>query len=96
MVKSKDLTFLEERIGYVFKNKKLIKTALSHSSYVNESNSTRVVDNERLEFLGDAVLELIISEYIYENNLTLEEYLEAIGDEAIGDGSHWGRSFWHF
>lgn len=68
MVKSKDLTFLEERIGYIFKNKKLIKTALSHSSYVNESNSARTVDNERLEFLGDAVLELIISEYIYENN----------------------------
>lgn len=68
MVKSKDLTFLEERIGYEFTNKKLLKTALSHSSYVNESNSLRAVDNERLEFLGDAVLELVISEYIYLNN----------------------------
>ena len=68
MVKSKDLTLLEERIGYVFTNKKLLKTALSHSSYVNESNSLRAMDNERLEFLGDAVLELVISEYIYLNN----------------------------
>lgn len=68
MVKSKDLTLLEERIGYVFNNKKLLKTALSHSSYVNESNSLRAMDNERLEFLGDAVLELVISEYIYLNN----------------------------
>ncbi len=64
----KDLTFLEEKIGYVFNDKKLIKTALSHSSYVNESNSNRSVDNERLEFLGDAVLELVMSEYIYKEN----------------------------
>ena len=67
MVKTKDLVFLEEKIGYVFSNKKLLKTALSHSSYVNESNSSRAMDNERLEFLGDAVLELVISEYIYQN-----------------------------
>lgn len=65
MVKSRNISFLEKRIGYEFKHKKTLKTALSHSSYVNESNSSRAVDNERLEFLGDAVLELTISEYIY-------------------------------
>ena len=68
MIESKDLIYLEERIGYVFKDKTLIKMALSHSSYVNESGNSSVMDNERLEFLGDAVLELIISDYIYRNN----------------------------
>lgn len=53
---------LEEKIGYQFKNKNLLKLALTHSSYANEHS---LVSNERLEFLGDAVLELSMSEYLY-------------------------------
>ncbi|MDD6564579.1 MAG: ribonuclease III, partial [Clostridiales bacterium] len=56
------MTSAEEKIGYRFKNKKLLKTALTHSSYANE-NHTR--SNERLEFLGDSVLSIIISECIF-------------------------------
>ncbi|MCL2352238.1 MAG: ribonuclease III [Firmicutes bacterium] len=51
------------RLGYVFKNEKLLRTALTHSSYAHE-NSVRDF-NERLEFLGDAVLELSVSDYLY-------------------------------
>ena len=53
------------RFGIVPKNKKIYETALSHSSFVNEHNLKS--DYERLEFLGDAVLELVISDYLYKN-----------------------------
>ena len=53
---------LEDNIGYHFKNKKLLSLALTHSSYANEHD---IESNERLEFLGDAVLELSISEVLY-------------------------------
>ena len=52
---------LEKRIGYVFQNKALLKQALTHSSYANEQKIRKNGDYERLEFLGDAVLELISS-----------------------------------
>lgn len=55
-----------EEIGYKFKNKKLLIEALTHSSYANEMHDgTRC--NERLEFLGDSVLSVVVSDYIYEN-----------------------------
>ncbi|MBO5541989.1 MAG: ribonuclease III [Acholeplasmatales bacterium] len=54
---------LEEKLGYVFKDKNLIKLALTHSSYANEHN---IECNERLEFLGDAVLELAMSRKLYD------------------------------
>lgn len=58
---------LEKRIGYTFKNKELLKLALQHSSYANElkSKGTRLDCNERLEFFGDSVLSLIVSDYLY-------------------------------
>ncbi len=58
---------LEERIGYRFNDKELLHSALTHSSYVkgDHRNDPNSVDNERLEFLGDAVLELAVSELIY-------------------------------
>lgn len=58
---------LERRIGYVFHNKKWITEALCHSSYTNEHHLGRLACNERLEFLGDAVLELVSSEFLYNN-----------------------------
>lgn len=61
------MTPLEKKIGYTFKNKKLLTTALTHSSYANEHKNTAKESNERLEFLGDSVLGLVVSEYMYKN-----------------------------
>lgn len=56
---------LEQRIGYTFQDKGLLKQALTHSSFANEQKINKWEDYERLEFLGDAVLELVSSEYLY-------------------------------
>ena len=55
------MELLEERIGYTFRDKKLLKQALTHSSFANEQKINKWDDYERIEFLGDAVLELISS-----------------------------------
>lgn len=60
-----NLLNFEEKIGIDFKDKSLLKQALTHRSYLNENSSLSLGQNERLEFLGDAVLELIITEYLY-------------------------------
>lgn len=64
---------LEEIINYKFKNKKLIEMALTHSSYAHEVKDKKIENNERLEFLGDAVLELVISSFIFEKFEELPE-----------------------
>jgi ribonuclease III len=56
---------LEERIGYNFKEKRLLLEAMTHSSFANEWKHKKMPNNERLEFLGDSVLGLIISDYIF-------------------------------
>ncbi len=56
---------LQKKIGYSFKNEKGLIHALTHSSYANEHHMKNHSDNERLEFLGDAVLEMISSEFLY-------------------------------
>jgi len=63
---------LERNIGYTFSNKELLKTAVTHSSYANE-NRGGLHYNERLEFLGDAVLQLITSEKLFTENPTMPE-----------------------
>lgn len=60
-----------------FKNKKLLKQALTHRSYLNENKSPGLEHNERLEFLGDAVLELIVTEYLHNNYKNPEGELTA-------------------
>ena len=60
-----DLSLLEEITGYHFKDRKLLLTALTHTSYANEHRRENVRHNERLEFLGDAVLETVSSEYLF-------------------------------
>lgn len=60
------LRILERKIRVKFKNTALLKTAFVHKSYLNEHRSARMDDNERLEFLGDAVLELVTTEFLYE------------------------------
>ena len=64
---------LEEKIGYHFQNKELLNEALTHSSYANERKSQHVKYNERLEFLGDAVLSIVVSDYIFKNCPELPE-----------------------
>lgn len=61
---------LEKEIGYKFKNKELLKTALTHTSYAYEKN---IQSNEKLEYLGDSILEFISSEYLYNNYPKLKE-----------------------
>lgn len=56
---------LEKNIGYTFKDRKLLELALTHSSYVHERTMNKIECNERIEFLGDAVLEAVSSEYLY-------------------------------
>lgn len=56
---------LKEKYSIVFHDLNLLEQAFTHSSYVNEHRNLQLSDNERLEFLGDAVLELMVSEYLY-------------------------------
>lgn len=56
---------LEEKIGYHFHNRELLKQALMHTSFSNEHHMGKLDNNERLEFLGDAVLEVISSDFLY-------------------------------
>lgn len=58
---------LEDKIGFTAKNKDLLRQALVHRSYLNEHRDFELDHNERLEFLGDAVLELVSTEYLYNN-----------------------------
>lgn len=60
-----DFTNLENKIGVVFKNKDLLKESLTHRSYINENPSWGLPHNERLEFLGDSVLELAVTENLF-------------------------------
>ena len=60
-----DFGVFETSIGIAFKNKELLKQAFIHRSYLNENRSIKLEHNERLEFLGDAVLELVITDYLY-------------------------------
>ena len=64
-MKQERLQKFEKEIGYCFKKKELLINALTHSSYAHEKYQPKLSDNERLEFLGDAVLELISSDYLY-------------------------------
>lgn len=73
MIKQEKMEQFEHIIGYQFQNKNYLRQALSHSSYANEMRLSKLANNERLEFLGDAVLELMSSEYIFKNNVEMYE-----------------------
>ena len=64
---------LEERLGYTFRDRKRLEGALYHSSYANEHRSLGIHSNERLEFLGDAVLGLVTADYLYHKHPDLPE-----------------------
>lgn len=68
-----NLDQLQHELSINFKNQGLLKQAFTHSSYVNEHRMEKHADNERLEFLGDAVLELTVSEYLFQRYQELPE-----------------------
>ena len=70
---SESLEKFQEIIGYHFQNKSLLKNALTHSSFANERRWKYEANNERLEFLGDAVLEVVSSDFIFHENPHMEE-----------------------
>jgi ribonuclease-3 len=74
-----DFEILEKKLGLKFKNKDLLKQAFTHRSYLNENPDFKLDHNERLEFLGDAVIELIVTEHLY------KDYPE----KAEGDLTNW-------
>ena len=59
------LSEFEEKLGYTFRNKALLENALTHSSYANEHRREGATSNERLEFLGDAILGLVVAEHLF-------------------------------
>lgn len=71
-MRSSDMSLLEKNLGYKFKNAAYLSTALTHSSYANESKA-KISNNERLEFLGDAVLGIVVSDYIFAHCPNLPE-----------------------
>lgn len=60
-----DLPLLEDRLGYRFRDRQLLLEAMTHSTYAYERRQADIVDNERLEFLGDAVLDLVVSHRLF-------------------------------
>ena len=92
---------LEEALGYRFRNISLLQNAVTHSSYANERWHNSLLSNERLEFLGDSVLGMLVAEYLYRNfpnrpegeltrmraEMVCEKTLAAAADR-IGLGSH--------
>lgn len=66
-MEEKDFAALEKKIKVEFKNKEILRQAFIHRSYLNENRSLDLEHNERLEFLGDAVMELIVTEHLYLN-----------------------------
>lgn len=67
------LEMLEERIGYKFNSQELLRQALTHSSFTNEQRIYKTENYERLEFLGDAVLELVSSEFLFREHASVPE-----------------------
>ena len=80
----RNLESLEKKTGYQFRNKSLLRHAMTHSSYINEKHLRKVDCNERLEFLGDAVLELVSSEYLFYGNPEMpEERASMVCEKAL-------------
>ena len=64
---------LEEKLGYRFRNRQLLEHALTHSSYANEHRASGITSNERLEFLGDSVLGMIVAEHLFRKHPDMPE-----------------------
>lgn len=68
-----DLTDIEARLGMTFKDKTLLQRSVVHRSYLNEYVSFPLMDNERLEFLGDAVIDFVVAEFLYNHYPEMDE-----------------------
>ena len=79
-----DYNVVEQKIGYCFKNKQILKQAFIHSSYANEHKAE---SNERLEFLGDSVLSLIVTDHIYNHYTNNEGDLSKIRASLVSEKS---------
>ena len=82
--------FAREKLGFEFQNIDLLVTALTHRSYVNEHRKSVSEHNERLEFLGDAVLELVVTDFLFNNYSEAEGILTSwraalVRTESIGE-----------
>lgn len=101
-----ELKTLEKKLGYTFRNIDLLRTALYHSSYANEHRTAGISSNERLEFLGDAVLGVVTAEHLYKKHpdlpegdlthiravLVCEDSLHEVAQSlSLGDYLHLGR-----
>src|SRR5574344_20626 len=91
-IKKKYQDFAKEHLGFEFNDVALFITALTHKSYVNEHRNIRVEHYERLEFLGDAILELVSSDFLYRNFHEQEGIMTAwraslVRTESIGAAS---------
>ena len=90
-----NIEIFEKNIGYIFKNKDLLKTALTHTSYAYEN---KIESYERLEYLGDSILEFISSKYLFENfkNLSEGEMTKvrayAVCEDSFSDFLYLGKS----
>ncbi len=73
MKSGQNLSGLEEKISYRFSDSQLLQKAMVHASRANEKKGKKVEHNERLEFLGDAVLQLVVSEYLYKEYPKVDE-----------------------
>jgi len=97
---------LEQKLGYTFRDKTLLETALTHSSFSNESKGAKRLCNERLEFLGDSVLGLTVARYLYDHypdmpegqmtklraELVCEQNLVSVSDKlGLGEYLYLGR-----
>ena len=71
--RKKELDEFQKAIGYYYKDPGILQHALTHSSYSNENKMGKEQSNERLEFLGDSVLSIVVSEYLYKNHTGLTE-----------------------
>lgn len=85
--------FAREKLGFEFNDISLLVTALTHRSYVNEHKKAHLFHNERLEYLGDAVLELVTSDFLYRNYNKPEGIMTAwraalVRTESIGDAGY--------
>ncbi len=80
-----DLVFVQTQLDYTFEDERLLKTALVHRSYMNERDRDMTIleHNERLEFLGDAVLELVVTEYLFTHLTESEGYMTALRSSMV-------------
>ena len=83
----------EQQLGYVFKDKKLLELALTHTTYVFEHNQGHYLSNQRLEYIGDAVMDLVIGRKLYELKPEADEgYLSKIRSIIVCEESFAGVS----